>query len=162
MLISRGEIPRFMLSRNCVVGIAIGYGLVDWGGRSSSPDRVKNFLFFTSSRPALGSPMGNGGKAAGVWSWPLSSIWCRGHENMDLYIHSPIRLYVVVLNLLKHSGYYMHMLEHCILPTQCVCVLHMVLTINSDCFQKRHEPVGLRSGDITCFLWGTNWMFILS
>jgi hypothetical protein len=56
------------------------------------------------------------------------------------------------LNLLKPSGYYMHMLEHCILPTQCVCVLHMALKINSDCLHKRHEPVGLCSGDITCFL----------
>jgi hypothetical protein len=44
-------------------------------GRSSSPGRVKNFLFSTSSRPALGSPtsypMGTGssfpgGKAAGA------------------------------------------------------------------------------------------------
>jgi hypothetical protein len=35
-------------------------------------------------------------------------------------------------NLLKPSGYYMHMLEHC------VCVFHMVLTINSDCFPKQH------------------------
>jgi hypothetical protein len=58
----------------------------------------------------------------------------------------------VLINLLKSSGYYMHMLEHCILSTQCVCVLHMVLTINSDCFHKRHEPVGLCSGDVTCFL----------
>jgi hypothetical protein len=66
------------------------------------------------------------------------------------------------INLWKPSGYYMHILEHCILPTQCVCVLHMVLTINSDSFHKRHEPVGLCSGDVTCFLWGTNWMFILS
>jgi hypothetical protein len=50
------------------------------------------------------------------------------------------------VNLLKPNGYYMHMLEHC------VCVLHMVLTINSDCFHKRHEPAGLCSGDVTCFL----------
>jgi hypothetical protein len=56
------------------------------------------------------------------------------------------------INLLKPSGHYMHMLEHCILPTECVCVFHMVLTINSDCFHKRHEPVGLCSGDGTCFL----------
>jgi hypothetical protein len=25
-----------------------------------------------------------------------------------------------------------------ILPTQCICVFHMVLTINSDCFPKQH------------------------
>jgi hypothetical protein len=58
----------------------------------------------------------------------------------------------VLFNLLKPCGYYMHMLEHCILPTQCACVLHIVLTINSDCFHKRHEPVGLCSGDVTRFL----------
>jgi hypothetical protein len=37
------------------VGIATGYGMNDRWGRSSSPGRVKNFLFSTSSRPALGS-----------------------------------------------------------------------------------------------------------
>jgi hypothetical protein len=42
-------------SRDGSVGIATGYGLDDRGGRSSSPGRVKNFLFSTSSRPALGS-----------------------------------------------------------------------------------------------------------
>jgi len=30
-----------------------------------------------------------GGKAAGVWSWPLTSINCRGQECMQLYLHSP-------------------------------------------------------------------------
>jgi hypothetical protein len=58
---------------------------------------------------------------------------------------------VLHINILKSSGYYMHMLEHCILPTECVSVLHMVLTINSDCFHKRHEPVGSCSGDVTCY-----------
>jgi hypothetical protein len=57
------------------------------------------------------------------------------------------------LNLLQPSGYYVHILKLYILPTtQCVCVLHMVLTINSDCFHKRHEPVGLCSGEVTCSL----------
>ncbi|PNF19514.1 Zinc finger protein 423 [Cryptotermes secundus] len=37
------------------VGIAIGYWLNDRGGRSSSPGRIKNFLFSISSRVALGS-----------------------------------------------------------------------------------------------------------
>jgi hypothetical protein len=41
-------------SRDSVVGIATGYGLGNRGGRSSSPGRVKNFLFSTSSTPALG------------------------------------------------------------------------------------------------------------
>jgi hypothetical protein len=41
-------------SRDSVVSIVTGYRLDDWGGRSSSPSRVKNFLFSISSRPALG------------------------------------------------------------------------------------------------------------
>jgi hypothetical protein len=42
-------------SRDSVVGIATCCELDDLGGRSSSPGWVKNFLFSTSSRPALGS-----------------------------------------------------------------------------------------------------------
>jgi hypothetical protein len=42
-------------SRDSVVGIATGYGAGRPRGRSSSPGRVKNFLFSTSSRPVLGS-----------------------------------------------------------------------------------------------------------
>jgi hypothetical protein len=34
-----------------------------------------------------------------------------------------------------------------ILPTLCICVCRMVLTINNDCFPKQHSPVGLCSGD---------------
>jgi hypothetical protein len=39
-------------------------------------------------------PMGTrgsfpGGKAAGAWSWPLTSIKCRGPECMEIYLHSP-------------------------------------------------------------------------
>jgi hypothetical protein len=31
-----------------------------------------------------------------------------------------------------------NVLKLCILPTQCICVLRMVLTINSDYFPKQH------------------------
>jgi hypothetical protein len=31
-------------------------------------------------------------------AWPVTSSQCRGQENVDLYIHSPIRLHGVVLN----------------------------------------------------------------
>jgi hypothetical protein len=41
-------------SRNSVVGIATSYGLYDRGW-SSSPGRVKNFLYSTSSTSTLGS-----------------------------------------------------------------------------------------------------------
>jgi hypothetical protein len=79
-------------------------------GRSSSSGRVKNFLFSTSSRPALGSTKPTiqwvpGALFPGVkrpareahHSPPASG---RGQENMlvDLYIHSPIRFHGVVLN----------------------------------------------------------------
>jgi hypothetical protein len=43
------------LGGDSVVGIATGYRLDDRGGWSSSPGRVKNFHFSTSSRSALGS-----------------------------------------------------------------------------------------------------------
>jgi hypothetical protein len=42
-------------TRDSSVGIATGYGLDDQGVGSSSPCKGKNFLFSTSSRPALGS-----------------------------------------------------------------------------------------------------------
>jgi hypothetical protein len=45
---------KIAMSRDSAVGIATGYGSDDRGGRSSSPGRVKNFLFSTASRPVLG------------------------------------------------------------------------------------------------------------
>jgi hypothetical protein len=38
------------------------------------------------------------GKVAGAWNWPLTFSYCRGQENVDLYIHSPIHLHDIVLN----------------------------------------------------------------
>jgi hypothetical protein len=48
-------IMKWILNRDRSVGIATGYGLDDREIRSSSPSRVKNFLFSKRSRPALGS-----------------------------------------------------------------------------------------------------------
>jgi hypothetical protein len=43
------------------------------------------------------------------------------------------------INLLKQSGNCIyHIRKLYILPTQCICVFRMVLTINSDCFPKQH------------------------
>jgi hypothetical protein len=53
-----------------------------------------------------------------------------------------------------------NILKLCSLPTECICVFRTVLTIHSDCSLKQHEPLGFCSGDVTCFLWGTNWIFI--
>jgi hypothetical protein len=65
---------------------ALVYGLDDRGVGVSSPGRVNKFLFSTSSH----------------------RLWCEDEnvapanaevkKNVDLYIHSPIRLYGVVLN----------------------------------------------------------------
>jgi hypothetical protein len=56
---------------------------------------------FDCSRAAY--PMGTlvsflRGKAAGAWSWPLTSKWYWGQENVVLYVHSPIRFHGVVLS----------------------------------------------------------------
>jgi hypothetical protein len=50
-----------------VVGIATSYGLEQMRGRSSSPDRVKNFLHVDETGSGVhptSYPMGTGGKAA--------------------------------------------------------------------------------------------------
>jgi hypothetical protein len=61
-------------------------------GRSSSPGGGKNFHFPMSARPSLGSieppiqwipgSFASAGKAAGAWSWPLTSNWYWGQENI--------------------------------------------------------------------------------
>jgi hypothetical protein len=58
-----------------------------------NPVKAGNFSFLTASRPVLKSTRGSfpGGKAAGAWSWPLTSTYCRGQECVELYLHSPRR-----------------------------------------------------------------------
>jgi hypothetical protein len=50
----------------------------------------------------------------------------------------------MTFNLLKSSGF-----KLCILPIECICVFCMILTINSNCFPKQHQPDDLCSGDAT-------------
>jgi len=40
----------------------------------------------------------SGGKETWARSWPLTYIWCRGQEYVELSLHSPIRLHGVVLS----------------------------------------------------------------
>jgi hypothetical protein len=54
-------------SRDSSVGIATGYGLDDQGSGGLSPDRVKNFYFSISSRPALGSTQSRGSFPGVKW-----------------------------------------------------------------------------------------------
>ena len=58
---------------------------------------TKIFLFYKSSRPTLGPTQPSlkfvpgsfpGGKAAGAWCWPLTSIWRRDSEWVELYFNS--------------------------------------------------------------------------
>jgi hypothetical protein len=96
----------FKRSRDSVVGIATGYGLDDRGVGIRVPVGARIFLHVVQTGSGVyptSYPMGTGGsfpgvKAARDWSWPLTSSYCRDQENVDLYIHSPIRLHGVVLN----------------------------------------------------------------
>jgi hypothetical protein len=79
------------------VGIPTGYWL---DGRSSNPGRCKIFLFSTASTLALGptytiSTGGSfpAGKATGSWSWPLTSIYCRGQEWWS-YTSTPTQVFM--------------------------------------------------------------------
>jgi hypothetical protein len=75
----------------------------DEEGWGTSPGKGKNFPCVVS-RPILGPPslLYTRVKAAGLWSWPLNSNWCRGQENVDLHICSrPTHLYDSAI-LAKH------------------------------------------------------------
>jgi hypothetical protein len=91
----------FVTSRDSVVGIGTEGSEFEfrWGQEFSLLHVVQTG---SGAHPAS-YPMGTGGslsevKAAGAWSWPLISSYGRGQENVDLYIHSHIRLHGVVLN----------------------------------------------------------------
>jgi hypothetical protein len=71
-------------SRKSSVGIALGYGLDDQGFGVRFPAGTGNFSLHYRVQNGPGAhppyyPMGNrgsfpGGKAAGAWSWPHTSI----------------------------------------------------------------------------------------
>jgi hypothetical protein len=91
------------MSRDSSVGIATGYGLDNQGGGSSIPVRVNNFHFSVSSRPALGSTQPAikwvlGVKRQGREADHSPPTSAEVKKNVDLYIHSPIRLHGVMLN----------------------------------------------------------------
>jgi hypothetical protein len=81
-----------------IVRIATSYGLDDRGVGIPSPGSVKNFLFSSSSRPALGSTqppiqwvpgaLSRGWNGRGVkLTTHVHLVRCK--ENVDLFIHSP-------------------------------------------------------------------------
>jgi hypothetical protein len=98
------------VSRGTVVATATAYGLDDRGVGVRVP--VKSRTFTSPYRPdrLWGSTalvfnkyrgLFPGDKTARAWSWPLTSNWYQGQENVGLYIHSPIRLHGVVLSELS-------------------------------------------------------------
>jgi hypothetical protein len=86
-------------SRDSSVSIAVGYGLDNRGPRVWFPAGAGNFSLHHRVQNVSGAhsasyQMGTsgsfpGGKVAGAWSWPLTSIWCRGQEWAELYLYSP-------------------------------------------------------------------------
>jgi hypothetical protein len=78
------SVSRLNKSRDSSVGIALGYGLDDRGSTVRFPAEAENFSLHHRVQNGSGAhpasyPMGTGGslpggKAAGAWSWPLTSI----------------------------------------------------------------------------------------
>jgi hypothetical protein len=50
-----------------------------------------------------------GDKATRAWSWPLTSISCRGKECVELYLHCPVRLHILVLSYKKKKQGYLYL-----------------------------------------------------
>jgi hypothetical protein len=94
-------------SWDSAVDIATGYELDEKRGRSSSPDRFKNFLFSMSSRPVLGSTQPPNQWVPGVLSPGVKRPWREAEhspptiaevkKNINLYNDSPMRLHSVAL-----------------------------------------------------------------
>jgi hypothetical protein len=105
------EFFRQLHKSDSTVGIATGYGLdnigdgvqVLVGSRIFTSPRRPDCLWGCTQPPILWVPRAFflSGKTVGAWSWPLTSNYCQGQENFDLYIHSPIWLHGVVLNYLN-------------------------------------------------------------
>jgi hypothetical protein len=95
---------RWTKSRDSSVGIALGYELHDLGSRVRFPAGTGNFSLHHGAQNGSGAhptsyPMGTrgsfpGGKAAGAWSWPLTSTpqytfmaWCSVKAQGQLHLH---------------------------------------------------------------------------
>jgi hypothetical protein len=95
----------FQLSWDSSVNIVIGCGLDSLG---SIPRKGKNFIFHTTSKPALRSTQPSiqwvfgavspGVKQLGAWSWPFTSIYYQGQEWWSYTFNPPIHVHGMVLN----------------------------------------------------------------
>jgi hypothetical protein len=93
----RGLRERHRACKKSVLGRTFGTKRVEEtrGLRKLPNNELHNLHFILIQPPIQWVP---GGKAAKAWTWPLTSNYCRGQENADLYNHSPIHLHGVVLN----------------------------------------------------------------
>jgi hypothetical protein len=78
-------------------------GLRAGWSRVRVPARAGNFFHHRTVAHPASYPMSTrgsfpGSKVAGVWNWPLTSVYCRGWECVELYLHSSIYLQGVVYN----------------------------------------------------------------
>jgi hypothetical protein len=78
-------------SKNSIKSTAVGFALALLL-QNVKMSKCQNERALTLAHPAS-YPMGTrgsfpGGKAVGVWSWPLTSVQCRGKECVELYLHS--------------------------------------------------------------------------
>jgi hypothetical protein len=81
------------IARWCSTGLWAGWSVVRF------PARAGNFSLHHHVQTGSGNhpvsyPMGirgsfSRGKAAGTWSWPLTSICCQSQECVELYLHFP-------------------------------------------------------------------------
>jgi hypothetical protein len=96
----------------------------------------KNFLFPTSSRPALGFTqplvqwlprvLSPGVKQPGRETYQSPPTSAEVEKNVALYIHSPIRLHCVVLNYLSTGTIYL--LRNCVSIMKFIWVEHSRIT----------------------------------
>jgi hypothetical protein len=101
---SKSSVLIQILSRDSSLSIVPGYGLENRQVGTRVPVRAR--LLSSPSHPdqfwkpprLLSSGSFSGGKWAGAWSWPLTSICCRDQGYMDLYSHSHVSLHGIVLD----------------------------------------------------------------
>jgi hypothetical protein len=132
--------------KSCDISVSIApiYGLDDWGcgvwflvwpGNVSLYHHIQNGSGVHPASYAMGiRDSFPGGKAAGAWSWPLTSNLVTRSKNEELHRHSPICLNGMVLSLKKHRDnftctftfiYTIFMIIMCY-PIRC-CMIHVQL-----------------------------------
>jgi hypothetical protein len=118
------------------VGIALGYGLNNRGSRVRFPAGVGNFSLHRRVQNGSGAhptsyPMGTrgsflGGKAAGAWSWPLTSIYCGDKRMSGAIPPLPQYAFMAWCSVKAQEQFYLYLLH--------VCVVLFDFTLNCTTF----------------------------